>query len=121
MNEQDSWYHGSSLELRTIRAGSTITRKRELARVFSHKPQLVSVDDAGNIRHNGRQPGYLYVIAEPVRPGDVTPHPRSTMAPGDEWITTRELRVRFLGSTVPRPEELLTEAEIAGLSRQKGG
>ncbi|MBN2002339.1 MAG: hypothetical protein JXA21_03185 [Anaerolineae bacterium] len=121
MDEQDSWYHGSSLELRTIRAGSTITQKRELARVFSHKPQIVSVDDGGRIRHDGTQPGYLYVIAEPVRPGDVTPHPRTTMAPGDEWITTRELRVRFLGSTVPRQEELLTEAEMAELYRQKRG
>ncbi|HNT75707.1 MAG TPA: hypothetical protein PKH77_11890 [Anaerolineae bacterium] len=109
------WYHGSPFELRTIRAGSTITQQRELARVFSHKPPIVSIEDDGRIRHNGAQPGYLYVVAEDVLPDDVMPHPRTTMRPGDEWLTTRELRVRFLGSTVPRPEELLTEAEIVEL------
>ncbi len=109
------WYHGSPFELRTIRKGSTITQQRELARVFSHKPPMVCIEDDGRIKHNGTQSGYLYVIAEEVRSGDVDPHPRTTMRPGDEWLTTRELRVRFLGSTVPRPDELLTEADIAEL------
>ena len=112
------WYHGSPFELRTIRKGSTITQKRELARVFSHKPPVVSIDDDGNIKHSGTQPGYLYVIAEDIKPGDVTPHPRTTMEPGDEWLTTRELRVRFLGATMPRPEEHLSEADIAALLKR---
>jgi hypothetical protein len=37
------WYHGSPLELTTLHEGSTITQKRELARIFSHKPTRVSV------------------------------------------------------------------------------
>ena len=36
------WYHGSPLQLKRLRAGSTITQDRDLARVFSHKPSLVS-------------------------------------------------------------------------------
>ena len=109
------WYHGSPLELTTIRKGSTITQKRELARIFSHKPPLVSVDDDGTIKHTGRQPGYLYVIAEDVAPDDVIPHPRTTMGPGDEWLTTRELRLELIGPTVPVLEESLTDEELADL------
>ncbi|MBN1878148.1 MAG: hypothetical protein JXA33_28260 [Anaerolineae bacterium] len=109
------WYHGSPFELRTIRAGSTITQNRELARIFSHKPPLVAIDDDGSIKHTGTQPGYLYSIAEDIHPGDVKPHPRTTMRPGDEWLTTRELRVRFLCATQPVAEELLTEEDIAAL------
>lgn len=109
------WYHGSPTKLTTIRKGSTITQKRELARVFSHKPALVSVSDDGQIAHSGTQPGYLYAIAERVEPGDVVPHPRTTMAVGDEWLTTRPLRVELLCHTVPLPEEQLTDAEVAVL------
>jgi len=112
------WYHGSPFELKTIRKGSTITQKRELARIFSHKPAVASMEDDGSIKHNGTQPGYLYVIAEDIAPGDVIPHPRTAMGPGDEWLTTRELRVRFLGATMPKPEEYLTEADIAALRKR---
>ena len=41
------WFHGSPLRLETLTTGSTITPLRDLARVFSHKPALVSLDDAG--------------------------------------------------------------------------
>ena len=51
------WYHGSPFELKTIRKGSTITQKRELARIFSHKPAVASMEDDGSIKHNGTQPG----------------------------------------------------------------
>lgn len=115
MVETHFWYHGSPVQLTVLRAGSTITQKRELARIFSHKPPIVVIDDDGSIRHNGTQPGYLYVIAEDVLPGDVTPHPRTTMGPGDEWLITRELRVTLVGTTQPRPEESLSEADIAAL------
>jgi len=109
------WYHGSPLELTTIRKGSTITQERDLARVFSHKPPLVSIDDDGSIKHTGRQPGYLYVVAEDVAPDDVMPHPRTTMRPGDEWLTTREMRVELICPTVPVPEELLSDQELTDL------
>jgi hypothetical protein len=110
-----SWYHGSPLELTTIREGSTVTQRRELARIFSHKPTLVSVSDDGQIKHNGRMPGYLYIVADEMRPKDVVPHPRTTMAPGDEWLTTRELRLRLLCSIEPALEEQLTDEECAVL------
>ena len=113
----ESWYHGSPLELTVLRVGSTITQKRDLARVFSHKPPIVSIEDDGSLKHNGTQPGYLYVIDEVVQPGDVTPHPRTTMGPGDEWLTERELRVRLIGPTELRPEEMFTEAEMAVLRK----
>ena len=51
------WYHGSPLELRVLREGSTITQDRHLATVFSHKPTVVSMEDDGRLRHNGTQPG----------------------------------------------------------------
>ncbi|HCC78699.1 MAG: hypothetical protein A2X25_14740 [Chloroflexi bacterium GWB2_49_20] len=110
-----TWYHGASLELTTILKGSTITQKRELARIFSHKPTLVSVSDDERVKHNGTIPGYLYAIAEKIEPGDVTPHPCTTMSPGDEWLTTREVRVRLLCPTEPVPEEQLTDTELAQL------
>ncbi len=109
------WYHGSPFVLTTLRAGSTITQRRDLARIFSHKPAIVCIEDDGRIRHNGTLPGYLYVIDEVVAPEDVEAHPRTTMGPGDEWSTHRELRVRLLGVVESRPEEQLTEAELADL------
>lgn len=105
------WYHGSPLELRTICVGSTITRNRDLARVFSHKPTVVSVSDNGEIHHNGTESGFLYEIAERVSEQDIEPHPRTTMAVGEEWLTKCELSVRKLGDTHPLPEEQLTEEE----------
>ncbi len=118
MDYTQPWYHGSPSELTTLRAGSTITQQRDLARIFSHKPMIVSFEDDGRIRHNGAQPGYLYVIDEVVAPEDVEAHPRTTMGPGDEWLTHRELRVRLLGMVEPQPEELLTEAELEDLRQR---
>ncbi len=118
MDYTQPWYHGSPFELTTLHVGSTITQRRDLARIFSHKPMIVCIEDDGRIRHNGTQPGYLYVIDEAVAPEDVEAHPRTTMGPGDEWLTHRELRVRLLGVVEPQPEELLTEAELEDLRRR---
>jgi len=107
------WYHGSPFKINTLRKGSTITQDRDLARVFSHKPTLVSISDDGAIQHDGKEPGLLYRVAEEVKPGDVRPHPRSSMEPGKEWLTNRELRVALIGPTDVAPAEKLTEAEIA--------
>jgi len=79
------------------------TPNRELARAFSHKPSLVSIRDDGSIRHNGKRPGYLYVICEKVRPGDVEPVSRSTMGPGQEWSIKRPLKVALATHTEVRP------------------
>ena len=112
------WYHGSPLELTTIRQGSSVTQNVELARAFSHKPTLVCVSDDGQVKHNGTTQGYLYAIAEEVKPGDLTPHPRTTMGPGAEWLTTRELRVQLLCSTEVAAREQLTDVELADLRKR---
>ena len=114
----ETWYHGSPLQLAILRAGSTITRDRDLARVFSHKPPIVSRSDDGGLRHTGTVPGYLYRIAEPLGSDDVTPHPRTTMQPGLEWLTRRELRLTLIGPTEVREKEFLTEAQVAELRRR---
>lgn len=110
-----AWYHGSPGRFSVLRSGSTITQKPDLARVFSHKPAIVSISDDGKIKHNGSQRGYLYVVAEEVFPKDVVPHPHSTMQPGDEWLTTRDLALHFLGPTILRADERLTDVELARL------
>ena len=103
------WYHGSPLELSILRKGSTITQKRELARIFSHKPTIVSLSHEGQVKHNGTISGYLYNITNEIKPEDVTPHPQSTMEEGDEWITTCELCLQLLCVTELVPSEQLTE------------
>lgn len=114
------WYHGSPLKLDVLRTGSTMTQWRDLARVFSHKPPIVSISDDRRLQHNGTQPGCLYEIAEPVAAGDVEPHPRTTMSPGDEWLTHRELRLRLIGETTVRPEEFLSDEDIEAIKRWAG-
>lgn len=109
------WYHGSPLELTVLVEGSTMTQKRDLARVFSHKPPIVCMDDHGHILHNGVAPGYLYEIGEIVTPDDVIPHPRTTMQPGDEWLITRPLTVTLICETIADPAEALTPDILAAL------
>ena len=107
------WYHGSSLPLTVLRAGSTFTQDRTLARVFSHKPAIVSRENDGKILHTGTLPGFLYRIAESVMPGDLLPHPSSTMPDGLEWLTLRNFPLECIEATVPLPSEKLTDAMVA--------
>ena len=111
------WFHGSPLELNVLAAGSTITRRRDVARIFSHKPTIVSFDDSGKLFHNGSVNGRLYEVVD-VEPEDVRPHPTSTMAESVEWLTNRDLRLRFIESTSPKLAELLTDDEVARLRQQ---
>jgi hypothetical protein len=111
------WYHGSPLQLTSLRPGSTITPDIDLARVFSHKPNIVCLEDERlppRLRHNGSQPGFLYRVVG-VQPGAVGPHPRSSMPAGKEWLTERGLTVTLIGPTQVRPEEILSAGEIAKL------
>jgi hypothetical protein len=101
--------------LALLREGSTITQDRHLAEVFSHKPAIVSMSDDGTIKHTGTLPGYLYYVAETVGEDDVYPHPNSSMPPGKEWLTRRELRLTLIGPVAIVDEERLTEPEIAAL------
>jgi hypothetical protein len=109
------WFHGSPLKLTVLKRGSTITQHRHLAEVFSHKPAVVSMNDDGTIKHNGKLPGNLYRIAEEMAPGDAYPHPNTTMSPGQEWLTTRDLRLELIGPVKILEKERLSEQEIVAL------
>jgi hypothetical protein len=76
------------------------------------------VSDDGQIKHNGSLQGFLYVVAESIKAGDVISHPRTTMGLDDEWLTTRELRVQLLCPSELVTEEQLTEVEIAALQKR---
>jgi len=93
------WYHGTPLVLATLAAGSSITRNRELAVAFSHRPTRIDVSDDGAIRDNGTAEGYLYEVDEPVAPDDIHPHP--ACKDGDPWelVTHRPLRLRLIQKT----------------------
>lgn len=108
----DVWYHGSPYRLSVFRKGSTITRDRHLAEVFAHKPTIVSMEDDGTIRHNGATGGYLYGVVDSVAHDDVYTHPHSSMAPGKEWLTRRELHLQLIGPVRAREEERLTEQDL---------
>ena len=114
----ETWYHGSLCELTTLHSGSTITQDRKLAEAFSHKPTLVSMSDSGKIEHNGTAPGFLFRIEEAVQSEDVSPHPRSVMEFGKEWLTKRELRVILVGPTEIESEDRMTDAEVRALQRR---
>lgn len=91
------WYHGSNLVFDLLRPGSTITQWRELAEAFSHKPTTLAYDANGVISHNGTEKGFLFVVDEPVTVGiDIVPHPRSSMAPNVEFLTSRPLKLRLI-------------------------
>ena len=119
MDKRTRWYHGSPHDIRVLREGSTITPWCDLARVFSHKPTLVCISDDLRIRHNGELPGYLYQIDDTVGPDDVIPHPRTTMAPGDEWLTQRALGLRLIGPTEIRSAETLSATDVTELLRHR--
>ena len=93
------WYHGSNIKFDILLPGSTITQWRELAEAFSHQPTSLSYSDDKVIQHNGIQPGYLYIIDEPVVPGeDIYMHPRTTMESGHEWLIIKPLLVKCIAA-----------------------
>lgn len=113
------WYHGSPLELTVLRAGSSITQKRDVARAFSHTPTLMGQSDSGAIKHNGATDGYLYRVAEPVTAQDVVPHPHPVNRDKWEWLIQREMRVELIECTHPQDEERYTDEEIADIRRMQ--
>ncbi|MCC7204041.1 MAG: hypothetical protein IT441_03100 [Phycisphaeraceae bacterium] len=101
------WFHGSDQVLDHLRAGSTVTPVLELARAFAHRPRNVSLQVHENseqnlrsiqIEHDGQRDGYLYEVDVSDPDHDLRPHPESTLAPGEEMLTTRDLAVRLLES-----------------------
>ena len=99
------WYHGSDKLFEVLRPGSTITQNKDLAIAFSHQPTWLMIEDDGSIQHNGTASGYLYIIDEPISvTEDLMPVPNSTMEPGMEWHTRRELRVKVVKHLGPARE-----------------
>jgi hypothetical protein len=113
------WYHGSPLRLEVLRAGSSITQLINLVRAFSHKPALMSVNNETSIKHNGTQPGFLYVVDEVLTPDDVFPLDHPANASQWEWITRHDVRLRLLEETRVRAEDVLSETEIETLLKKQ--
>lgn len=114
--ESREWYHGSPARLITLRSGSTVTQKRTLAKVFSHKPELVKIeikeDEAGSrtvvLEQDGTSDGYLYRVIPDNPETDIRKDPESTMLPGDEVLITRELSVELLEKVPLRVQYLIS-------------
>jgi len=113
------YYHGSSMELTELRPGSTVTPDPNLARVFSHKPAVVTMSEDGRLEHTGTLPGYLYRIAEAIGANDVMPHPQARLLPGKEFLTNRELRLELVRATSVYTEERLAPVEALRLLRDQ--
>ena len=113
------WYHGSQQELTILQVGSSITQDRDIARVFSHRPGLSTVEDDGTMKHNGIAAGYLHIVDEPITADDVEPHPHPINTSKWEWLTKREIKVRLIEQPALRVDELLTEEEIAALRERQ--
>lgn len=109
------WYHGSPYKLTHLLTGSTITQDYRMAEVFSHKPHIVSIEDDGSIRHDGKLSGYLYVIIESINSDDIEPVPHSTMQPGKEFLAKQELSVQLIKLVPLNPVELLSPEEVTDL------
>lgn len=115
LKNQSVWFHGSPVKLEKLCKGSSITHLEKLARAFSTKPTIVSVSDDGSIRHNGKEKGYIYQIIDMVTPDDIYKHPATTMDEDWEWITRKDLRLKFLYEYTSTPDNILSEDEIRTL------
>ncbi len=119
-NPDGPWYHGSPRKLTTLRAGSTITQDRELARIFSHKPAIVVGEEANKRwKHTGPfAQGYLHRLVGPVSKEDIEPVLDSRIAPGLEWNTRREFALELDAVTEIDPAELLMKSELLRLAAE---
>ena len=111
------WYHGSPERLTALRAGSWVTQLRGLAGAFSHKPSLISLDDdCLAVKHNGRLRGFLYTVAEPVGPADIS-YLRDTAR--THWQTQRDLAIRLVAELPIDDPPLLTDEEVAAMRKHR--
>ncbi len=128
MDYRQPWYHRSQQRLTMLRAGSSITQYKRVAKAFSHRPSIVIMSDGGegeqqagewNIRHDGVTFGYLYVVADEVEPADVRPHLHPVSVSHWEWLTNREMKIRLIEETTVADSERLTDEEIAKVKRKQ--
>lgn len=122
------WYHGSQQKLTTLRAGSSITQNRSVAKAFSHRPSLVAMSYGGEgepqpdewkVRHNGVTLGYLYAVADEIGPDDARPHPDPINTSRWAWLTNRDLKLELIEETVLTANERMTDEEITALERKQ--
>ena len=107
------WYHGSPEELDVLRAGSWVTQFKEMAKAFSHRPTLMSLDDdREHVKHDGKLVGYLYAVSETTGQDDVT-YLRNTAQ--THWLTERDFRLRLVTQLPIDDPPQLSEEEIASL------
>jgi len=119
--EEETWFHGSPLDLETLRKGSSITRIEKLAQAFSSEPGIVSVSDNDEIRHNGKSKGRVYKVSDKVTSDDIYEHPGSSIK-GWEWITKKEFKLEFLYEyeVSHYPDDILSESEVNQLKISRG-
>lgn len=112
--QSTEWFHGSPEVLTHIRAGSSISPTKNVARGFSYRPEFLDVSTEGNsIRHNGTRGGYLYVVDERLTEADVRLHDASKDDPWFEWLVNRDVQVRLLEQTEVIEAERMSDDEIA--------
>ena len=128
INCRRTWFHGSQQKLTLLRAGSSITQNRDVAKAFSHRPSKVAMSYGGDgepeihdwkVRHDGVTPGFLYVVSDEIASDDVRPHPHPANASRFEWLTKGELRLELIEETVVTDSERMTDEEIAALERKQ--
>lgn len=109
------WYHGSPERLSVLRKGSWVTQFREVAKAFSHKPTLMALgDDCIAVKHDGKVPGFLYVVSEPLGHQDVT-YLRNTAQ--THWQTERDLQIRLVAELpIDDPPQLMPD-DIAAMRK----
>lgn len=71
------------------------------------------------IKHDVKEPGYLYHIAENIEPEDVCPNPNSSLEPCKEMLSKRDLKVELLCPTQILDKERLREEEISELELKR--
>jgi hypothetical protein len=93
-----------------------VTQFKELAKAFSHKPTLISFgDDNQTVKHDGQQPGFLYVLSEPVGPDTVSYLPHTALT---HWQTQCDLQVRLVSKLPADDPPQLSAEEIARMHRR---
>jgi len=105
------FYHGSPLELTVLSKGSVVSPFIEVAKAFSHKPNIVSFlsQDCTAIKHDGKLPGFLYLVVD-AQPGDILEMPETDST---HWVIQRDLPIKLVCELPIDDPPLLTEEEVA--------
>ena len=118
--EHRQWFHGSPEQLDALHTGSWVTPFRELAKAFSHRPTRISASDDNftKVRHDGKIPGLLYVVAESLEDLDLEKLPGTDQT---HWKTMRVMKVQLIEEVPLVDAEMLSDAESAALAERYPG